>query len=853
MMKNLTRLICAVLTLAGLSQEIRSADLPLADGDRIVFLGDSLTYHDGFPNYTNYLATYLINRNPSLTLHIQALGRSGLALGGCLDSSPIGYQHYSKWAEPLAPKYVMVMFADNGGYDKATDKQLMQTLVDDYIVGRSHASPVLLGMIPQANPDGYHLGGQFDDANEEIALAANPQLRYFKLWRALSPTWTSNIIFTADASTGTLTAAGHGFTNGTRVIFQGGTAPNPLVPGNNYYIRDATADKFRLTNISGGTAIDLTSNGTGTMRISANWAKLRAGTTDGGVHPGPSGSLIAAWKLITGLGWSVEVSDAAIDATSRTVTSQKDCSITNLTRNTFGGIDFSRLDARLPWAIDEVARPDAVALFPAMAGWQKYDLTITGLAAGNYEVYCSGELIASVSSSTLAAGWNMSDLTVGPVWRQCQEVLGRIREMQGVDRTTLFAIQGGSRTGVERYASAANGAYATNGLRGAQLVAALAPYIAQLGAADSLIHAAAQPTTLSFSIRRKAPRAWKYPGIPYPDWKQDPFLLPSPTRPDNWPKSDKTGFYYIEKDNPNATDVVDGSDQVDANGKRYGYPERPRRTLPLTGWNNTNFRAGSVLWIRGGEWDTHYGGFSDWFANWDGTADNPCWIYGDPEMKPVFKDLRIGFSGQNAHYVFVENIVWDKWTAKNSSSVTAADGAHHIAVRHCLVQNRDYNGAHGSHFAVSAGATAGLHDCHDLVFYDIDFKNNGRGVDWKTVDADYHAFKPDGTWGGGRVYRMWVVGCHLYPGDTPDPIDGFYKSISGTFIQVGDQLVTHGNVDHVYVAGNVTQFQRQAVIGCKRCADVIGSGNIARAGSGIDYNMFNTKYDRQDHLWFIAN
>ena len=221
-----------------------------------------------------------------------------------------------------------------------------------------------------------------------------------------------------------------------------------------------------------------------------------------------------------------------------------------------------------------------------------------------------------------------------------------------------------------------------------------------------------------------ASRAWRYPGIPYPDWEQDPFLLPSPTRPDNWPQSDKIGFYYIEKDNPNASDIVGGSDHVDANGKRFGYPDRPRKTLPLTGWTGTNIAAGSVLWIKGGEWDSHYAGFKDWFANWDGTAQNPCWIYGDPENKPVFRDLRIGFSGANTHHVFVENIVWDKWTTRNGSSLTVADGAHHIVVRHCLVQNRDYQATHGSHFAVSAGATPITHDCHDLVFYDIDFKTH---------------------------------------------------------------------------------------------------------------------------------
>lgn len=347
-------------------------------------------------------------------------------------------------------------------------------------------------------------------------------------------------------------------------------------------------------------------------------------------------------------------------------------------------------------------------------------------------------------------------------------------------------------------------------------------------------------------------RAWEYPGIPYTDWEYDPFTRPAPSRPASWPNADQVGYYFIEKDHPNATDTVDSADRVDANGRRFGYPGRPRRTLPLTGWNSTKIRPGSVLWIRGGEWDSHYGGFLDWFAQWEGTAAQPCWIFGDPEKKPVFKDLRIGFSGPTNQHVFVENIIWDKWTTRNSSSVTIADGAHHIVVRRCIIRNRDYMGKHGSHISVVAGPTAGTQDCHNLVFYDIDFKNNGRAVDWRTQDADYHGFKLDGIWNGGRSYRIWIVGCHLFPGDTPDPVDGLKKSITGSFVQIGDQLVTRGNVDHVYVAGNVVQYQRQVTIGCKRCADVIGSGNVSLKGSTFE-PMFNTKYDRQDHLWFIAN
>lgn len=76
--------------------------------------------------------------------------------------------------------------------------------------------------------------------------------------------------FTADASTNVFTSAGHGFvdTNAIKLENTGGALPAPLVAGTTYYVRDKTTDTFKLAATSGGTAIDITTNGTGTNSIS---------------------------------------------------------------------------------------------------------------------------------------------------------------------------------------------------------------------------------------------------------------------------------------------------------------------------------------------------------------------------------------------------------------------------------------------------------------------------------------------------------------------------------------------------------------------------------------------------------
>lgn len=76
--------------------------------------------------------------------------------------------------------------------------------------------------------------------------------------------------FTADNTTDVITSTAHGFNDGDIAIHRPGDLPAPLVAGNLYYVRDKTANTYKLANTSGGLAIDLTSNGTGTLQVWKN-------------------------------------------------------------------------------------------------------------------------------------------------------------------------------------------------------------------------------------------------------------------------------------------------------------------------------------------------------------------------------------------------------------------------------------------------------------------------------------------------------------------------------------------------------------------------------------------------------
>jgi hypothetical protein len=83
-------------------------------------------------------------------------------------------------------------------------------------------------------------------------------------------------VFTADASTDICTKAGHDLATGDPVTLSTtGTLPGGLSAGGTYFIVAATTDTFKLAETPNGTAIDITSAGTGTHTIT-----VADGTTD---------------------------------------------------------------------------------------------------------------------------------------------------------------------------------------------------------------------------------------------------------------------------------------------------------------------------------------------------------------------------------------------------------------------------------------------------------------------------------------------------------------------------------------------------------------------------------------------
>lgn len=483
---------------------LRAADPAFGTNDRVAICGDSIT---GAYKYAHYLSAYLQLRFPEKDLHIYCVGKGGTNIANWVADSThttasSNQQHYPKYIGPLQPDFALTKWGYNGSYTADVWEADYRSIITNNILP---ATPILLGPQPQSDTTGSGTLQSFSARMVEVA--ADNSYAYSDNWNSLVSIYTAATTFTA-ATTDICTATSHGLADGTRVLLDvaSSTAPGGLADGI-YYIRDATANTFKVALTEGGTAVDITSTGSGTQLVSQNRAALQYPGTQltPEIHHSTAGHYMDTYTIISNLGWGTNVSAATINGSAGTLTSSTDCTIGSLSTNSYDGVDFTRLDARLPIAIDEEdgrTRREAIRMIPAMNGWQAYTLTVTGLTSGTYDVYINGSVVASVTHTALAAGWNMSELTTGPVWTKCQSVLTAIRNQQGIDPTTLVAV-GPPNVGMVDWQSRSNNFYVTSGLRDAALISALATYQANLDTLDSAIWTAATPATLTFSLRRQ--------------------------------------------------------------------------------------------------------------------------------------------------------------------------------------------------------------------------------------------------------------------------------------------------------------------------------------------------------------
>ncbi len=347
-----------------------AADFFIHDGDRVVFLGDSITEQR---LYTTYIEAYTLARYPAWNLTFRNVGWGG-------DTSWLRQRSHPDEAKLFA--------ADESAQQTMVDNAVNRGLERDVLPLHPTAVTIDFGM----NDHSYQ------PFREDIFRAyVRSEAQLAKVLEA----------------------------NGARVAL---LTPQPIEdkrPDPDQDPRDQSLRRFSygLKEVASREHALFVDEFEPYMTLMLHARAANPAAFVGGgdaVHPGPAGHTLMAWAILKGLGAPAEVSRAEIAVPAGTVAAAEHCSVSNV-KVSDRGLSFDRLDEALPMPIDSRAQA-ALNLAPVLQDLSRYELRVTGLAPGNYEVKIDGEAAARLSNDKLAEGVNLSNLP-GPITNQGRKIL----------------------------------------------------------------------------------------------------------------------------------------------------------------------------------------------------------------------------------------------------------------------------------------------------------------------------------------------------------------------------------------------------------------------------------------------
>jgi lysophospholipase L1-like esterase len=351
---------------------VQAADFSIHDGDRVVFLGDSITEQR---LYTTYIEAYTLTRHPTWNLTFRNVGWGG-------DTA---------WLRQRAHPNEDELFAATGAdLDSKVENSVGRGLGRDVLPLKPTFVTVKFGM------------------NDHSYQAFRPDI--FRAYER------------SQAEIAKVLGA-----NGARVAF---LTPQPIEekrPNPDQDVRNQSLRKFSdgLKEVASKGNAGFVDQFAPYMDIMmAERAKNASAFIGGGdaVHPGPAGQTLMAWAVLKGLGATSLVSKADIQVGSNSAATEG-CVVSEV-HATAESVSFDRLDSALPMPIDTRAKA-ALKLAPVLDELSQYSLRVTGLAEGSYVITIDGTRAAAATAAELGTGINLSN-SEGPVTAQAREVLALV-------------------------------------------------------------------------------------------------------------------------------------------------------------------------------------------------------------------------------------------------------------------------------------------------------------------------------------------------------------------------------------------------------------------------------------------
>lgn len=364
-------------------------------------------------------------------------------------------------------------------------------------------------------------------------------------------------------------------------------------------------------------------------------------------------------------------------------------------------------------------------------------------------------------------------------------------------------------------------------------------------------------------------KAFDYPGIPYVtdavpsaimpteptgadlnnhEWVStyDPILEPAPdhaTIAPNWPSAEQANCYYVDAFHGSATDTAN----------TYGYPDKPRATIPTGLWGSSTLYAeihgNNTAYSSTPDYDLGAGKIT---VNLAGTSSNPVFIKGVDAP-------RIGNGGggsDNIDCVGITHVIFDGLTIQDRPGgnrpwpqFSINSGSEYVCFRNGIIRG-DNSGSSGGQLIPMAGdRTNG--ETRFICFYNTQISDGGDHIT-NTQERDVHGWRPSYL-----CRYLWLVNCEL----TRLQADGVQCGNSANTIPAEESSNQDYRSHYIYIAGNDFHDLFENAVDNKNSFHVITSSNTMRelystgTGGGANNTAYilsnNSEGDHSGYHWSL--
>ncbi|HBI45301.1 MAG TPA: hypothetical protein DDY78_20985 [Planctomycetales bacterium] len=371
-----TRLtLLAVFVAAAPLTAADSTDFFFKKGDRIVFLGDSITEQY---QYSTDIELYLTTRFPEWNLTFINAGISG-------DTATGGASRFATHVLAEKPTAVTIDFGMNDGGYGAFDKKRAKAFLEktETMLKAAKEAGVRVALI---SPNAVEVRN-----NPGLKTYLETQKEFYAPLKELADKYMDAFVDQYAV---------------TRAFEEKIGPDNDAVKG--------ALEKIAPENALAKTLIE----------------KLAADTAvkafPDGVHTGGGGALLMARTILVGLKAPAVVSDLEIDAADHKAGKATRCKADKVAGGA-EGVSFERTDEALPLPVAK-DWGDMLPYVDRLKNLNYYGLKVSGLKEGKYALSIDGKKVKTYAASDLAAGVNLGNLDSGPLFEQSEAVFKAINE-----------------------------------------------------------------------------------------------------------------------------------------------------------------------------------------------------------------------------------------------------------------------------------------------------------------------------------------------------------------------------------------------------------------------------------------